>query len=254
MTDSHCHLDALEPAELEETLIATRSFAAVVSVATSVESARRVIPLAEHWPQVWLAVGLHPTQATDWSEQQEALWALAQHPRVRAIGETGLDYYWTPQTFGEQYEALEGQASWALQLGLPLVLHIRSAQGSDQAEREMATWLQERQPPSVVLHAFSGHQGLLEVGLGLGAYFSFAGPVTYKKNEHLRQAALAVPLERLLVETDSPYLPPEPHRGKRNQPVYVAHTLARLAQVREMPATELEAQIDQNVRRVFGLA
>lgn len=253
MTDSHCHLDALEPSELEETLLATQSFAAVVSVATSVESARQVIPLAQRWPQVWLAVGLHPTQATDWPEQSDELLKLASHPRVRAIGETGLDYYWTPQTFREQYEALEGQASWALQLGLPLVLHIRSAQGSDQAEREMASWLQEQRPRSVILHAFSGHEGLLEVGLGLGAYFSFAGPLTYKKNEQLRDAAAQVPLERLLVETDSPYLPPEPYRGKRNQPAYVAHTLARLAQVREMPVAELEAQIDQNARQVLGL-
>lgn len=253
MTDAHCHLDALEPAEVEEALLATQSFAAVVSVATSVESAQRVIPLADGWPQVWLAVGLHPTQATEWVSQREALLEMVAHPRVRAIGETGLDYYWTPQTAHQQYEALEGQADWAQQRGLPLVLHIRSAQGSDLAEREMATWLQDRQPPTIILHAFSGHERLLEVGLDLGAYFSFAGPLTYKKNEHLRQAARAIPLERLLVETDSPYLPPEPHRGKRNQPAYVAHTLDRLAQVREVPVGQLEAQIDQNARLVFGL-
>jgi len=252
VTDTHCHLDYLEPAELAGALETARSFRAMLTIGTEPAKSRRNLEIAGSAPNVWAAVGIHPTEAERWREHREETLELARHERVRAVGESGLDFYWTPQTRLHQYEALDWQAELAAELGLPLILHVRSAQGDDQAELEVAEWLRRNRPPKVVLHAFGGHPALAEAGLEAGAYFSFAGPFTYKKNTRVREAAGRLPLERLMVETDTPFLPPEPHRGKRNQPAYVRHTLEKLAEVRGLSAAEMERVTDANAQRCFG--
>jgi TatD DNase family protein len=251
MTDTHAHLDWLEAPELAQALANASTFKAVLTIGTNNQRNPKALQIAEQYPQVWAAVGLHPTDATKLEGSKENLRQWARHSRVRAIGETGLDYYWTPDTKTAQLNALDFQAELAAQHRLPLIFHVRSAQGDDAAERDLAEWLSLNRPQPYILHAFGGHSKLITVGLEQGAYFSFAGPLTYKKNQTLRDAAKELPLNRLLVETDTPFLPPEPYRGKRNQPAWVRHTLVKLAQVWEMEAEALEAQTDQNAQSLF---
>ncbi|MCS7068783.1 MAG: TatD family hydrolase [Meiothermus sp.] len=252
MTDTHCHLDYMEPEETQAAIEASRDFKAILTIGTNPVRNRRALALAEAHPQIWAAVGLHPTEAGLLSPELEAdLHHLAQHPRVRAIGETGLDFYWTPETRQAQYRALDFQHQLADKLGLPLIFHVRSKEGG-QAETEIADWLLQNRPAKFVLHAFGGHPRLLEVGLELGAYFGFAGPLTYKKNTDLREAAQKIPLSQLLIETDAPFLPPEPHRGRRNHPALARYTLARLAEVRGLETGVMERITDQNAQTCFG--
>ncbi|GIW24435.1 TatD family hydrolase [Meiothermus sp.] len=252
MTDTHCHLDFMEPEETQAAIEASRDFKAILTIGTNPVRNRKALALAEAHPHIWAAVGLHPTEAGLLSPELEAdLHHLAQHPRVRAIGETGLDFYWTPETRQAQYQALDFQHRLAQTLGLPLIFHVRSKEGG-QAETEIADWLQLNKPAKFVLHAFGGHPKLLEVGLLLGAYFGFAGPLTYKKNAALREAAREIPLNRLLIETDAPFLPPEPHRGKRNHPALARLTLAKLAEILGMEFEAMEKITDHNAQVCFG--
>lgn len=251
MTDTHAHLDFLEESELAEARAHLPELKAVLTLGVDPSRWERTLSLAEG--NVYAAVGLHPTSAHLLSpEVEEALRHHARHPRVRAIGETGLDYYWTPETKSAQLKALDFQAALAQELGLPLVLHVRSKDG--QAEEDLVAWLRVHRPSKVVLHAFSGHPSLERAGLEAMAYFSFAGPLTYKKNQALREAARRLPADRLLVETDAPFLSPEPHRGRRNLPHYVRHTLAKLAEVRGLAWEEAEALTDRNAATLFRWA
>jgi TatD DNase family protein len=249
MTDTHAHLDFLEPEELAEARAHLQELQAVLTLGVDPSRWEKTLSLAQG--NVYAAVGLHPTSAHLLSpEVAEALRHYARSERVRAIGETGLDYHWTPETKPAQLKALDFQAALAEELGLPLVLHVRSKDG--KAEEDLAAWLLLHRPQRVVLHAFFGHPALEEAGLKVGAYFSFAGPLTYKKNAALREVAARLPGEKLLVETDTPFLPPEPHRGKRNLPHYVRHTLEKLAEVRGLTFAEAEALTDGNARVCFG--
>ncbi len=252
MTDTHCHLDFMEPEETQAAIAASRGFRAILTIGTNPLRNRRALALAEAHPHIWAAVGLHPTEAHLLSPELERdLQSLALHPRVRAIGETGLDFFWTPQTRDTQYQALDFQYQLAQNRGLPLIFHVRSKDGN-QAELEIAHWLQQHRPSRFVLHAFGGHPKLLEVGLELGAYFGLAGPLTYKKNTGLREAVKQIPLDRLLIETDAPFLPPEPHRGQRNHPALARFTLAKLAEILDLSQEEMERITDQNAQACFG--
>ena len=252
MTDTHCHLDYFEPEELDAALENAKDFRALVSVGINPERIGRTLEIAGRARNIYVAAGLHPTEAQHLEEAKNQLAELAKHPKVRAIGETGLDFYWKPETRDKQYEALDFQAALADKLNLPLIFHIRSPNGDDRAEREIADWLKLHRPRRLVLHAFGGHQVLAQIGGDLGAYFSFGGPLTYKKNIQAREVAKVLPVEKLLVETDSPFLPPEPHRGKRNQPAFVRFTLAKLAEVREVPVEVLEHITDSNAETCFA--
>lgn len=252
MTDTHCHLDYMEPDETQAAIEASRDFRAILTIGTNPVRNRKALALAEANPHIWAAVGLHPTDAHLLSPELEAdLHHLVQHPKVRAVGETGLDFYWIPETRNAQYKALDFQYRLAQSLDLPLIFHVRSKDG-DQAEVETANWLMQHKPSKFVLHAFGGHAKLLGVGLELGAYFGFAGPLTYKKNTALREAAKQIPLNQLLVETDAPFLPPEPHRGQRNHPALAWFTLAKLAEICGMDVEEMESITDQNAQACFG--
>ncbi len=250
MTDTHAHLDRLEAPS--EALERARDLHAVLSLGTDTTSSAAALGFAEAWSNVYAGVGLHPTEAEAFSDEvAERLRALAAHPRVRASGETGIDYYWDAATPEAQFRLLDFQLELAIEHDLALVFHVRSKEGSDAAERDLEAWLREHRPPRFVLHAFGGDMKLAETGLDLGGYVSFAGNLTYKKNARLREAAAALPADRLLVETDSPYLPPVPKRGKKNEPAYVRYTLEALALARGVAFEEMERITDANARRLF---
>ncbi len=250
MTDTHAHLDRLEAPD--EALERARDLRAVLTLGTDTASSEAALGFAEAWPNVYAGVGLHPTEAEAFSQEvAERLRALAAHPRVRASGETGLDYYWDAATPAAQFRVLEFQLELALAHDLVMVFHVRSKDGSDAAERDLEAWLRQHRPPRFVLHAFGGDLQLAETGLELGGYVSFAGNLTYKKNAHLREAAAALPADRLLVETDSPYLPPVPKRGKRNEPAFVRYTLEALALARGVGFEAMERATDANAERLF---
>jgi len=251
MIDSHCHLDALQdPAGAVDP-----ELRAIVTVGTTLDSDRAAVHLAEAHPNVWAVVGIHPNNASDAdvpAVRQEVA-RLAEHPRVVGIGETGFDTYWEDETLESQRRAFDWQAELASRLDKALVLHVRDRQGGEDASLAAARAVREAGHRRGILHCFNGHAELRAAGLAWGWMVSFAGNLTFKNAQALRDAALEVPEGSLLVETDSPYLTPEPHRGKRNAPANVRHTAAVLAQVRGVTLTELEPVLDANAARVYRL-
>jgi TatD DNase family protein len=247
--DSHCHLDACEPAVAE---LVGRARAAGVTrlatVGTDGPSIRRALAAAEDHEEVVAIVGRHPHETTGFDELAvEEIERAAAHPRVRAIGETGLDYYRDHAPRADQRRGFEAQLELAARLDLPVVIHTRAAEDDTFAIlREHA-----RSVPAVILHCFSAPNRLGEA-VELGFLCSFAGNVTYPKATELQEAARDVPDELLLVETDSPYLSPQPVRGKPNQPANVVATAEALAEVRGVPYAELEATVEANAARLFG--
>jgi TatD DNase family protein len=219
----------------------------IVGIGMGHESSLRTLALAEAHDEIWAAVGVHPNSAATWTEADAAWIAeLARHPRVVAIGECGMDFYRDAATPAQQERAFRAQIAIARAAGLPLVVHTREASDATLGIlREAALGM------AVVLHCFSMVEDIEEV-IDAGWYASFAGPLTYKPNDALRAAAARMPAERILVETDSPYLAPVPLRGKRNQPAYVAHTLAKLAEVRGIDVATCDELTTANASRVFG--
>ena len=252
MIDSHCHLDYIDnPAEALTELGLT----GVVCIGASPEHARKAVALAETYSQVWATVGIHPTDAVehDTPEARAELEALALLPQVVGIGESGLDDYWAQDQRDRQQAAFEWQLDLARRLGKPLVIHTRDHQGQDSAHLGVIETLRRWPQTQAILHCFSGHRGLLTAGLDRGDCFGFAGNVTYKTAHEIQAAAREVPLDRLLIETDAPFLAPVPKRGKPNRPGYVRHTLEFIANLRGMSPEELERVTDENARRVYGL-
>lgn len=251
MFDTHCHLDYLgDPASARGELGLT----GMVCIGAGPEHARNAVALAGQFPDVWATVGLHPTSTGEDSPGTRAdLEALAPHPRVVGIGESGLDDYWDDTRRGPQLSAFEWQLDLAARVGKPLVIHVRDRAGQDSAHRGVMDVLAAWPEVPVILHCFSGHPGLLAFGLERGAHFGFAGNVTYKNAREIQEAARTVPLERLLLETDAPFLAPVPKRGKPNRPGYVRHTLEFVAGLRGMDAGELERVTDENARRIYRL-
>ncbi len=252
MTDSHCHLDRCPDPEaaVDPTLTA------MVTVGTDLDSSRRALAAATSHGNVYAAVGVHPNDAQLAADPavRGAIEDLARHPLVVAIGETGFDQYWEDETLESQRAAFDWQLDLARGLGKPLVLHVRDKQGREEAALAAVGALLAGGYDKGVLHCFGGHERLLAVALDLGWMVSFAGNLTYKSADNLRSLACRVPLDRLLVETDSPYLAPVPHRGKTNTPAFVRHTAAVLAQAVEAAPEELEAVLDANAERFFGFA
>jgi TatD DNase family protein len=248
MIDSHTHLHLCEGEDAE--LVAAAEEAGVVkmlTVGTDGASSRMALTAAEAFPQVYAAVGAHPNEAKGFDEAEEAeLRALAAHERCVAIGETGLDFYRDLAPRADQERAFAAQIGLARETGKPLVIHSRAA------EKETLDQMRsEAERCSVVIHCFSMPDRLEEC-LERGYAISFAGNVTYKNAADLAQAARSVPEDRLLVETDAPYLSPQAVRGERNQPAFVAHTVAFLAELRGVSVGELGATVERNAARVFG--
>jgi TatD DNase family protein len=242
--DTHAHLDALtDSADAVVDRAREAGVTRIVSIGTHEESWRDTLGIAERHDGVFAALGIHPHEAAD--GDVGTLRAALAHPKAVAVGETGLDYYRDHAPRDVQRRTFDAQLELAAELEKPVIIHTRAAdEDTISALGGFAG--------TVVLHCFSS-QALLGPALENGWYVSFAGNVTYKNAAELRVAATQVPAERLLTETDSPYLAPEPRRGRANEPANVVHTLATLAETRRVDRDELEAQIDANAQRVFGL-
>ncbi|HEY2636519.1 MAG TPA: TatD family hydrolase [Solirubrobacteraceae bacterium] len=248
MIDSHTHLASCDPADAD--LVADAVAAGVTRILTvgvDAESNRAALAAAEAHPQVFAAIGHHPNHATGFTDDDLAdLRELVAHPRCAAVGETGLDDYRDYAPRPDQERAFHAQIELAREVGKPLVIHTRAAD-----DDTIATLAECAEGLEVILHCFSMADRVEEC-LGYGWSISFAGNVTYPKAEELRQAARTVPLDRLLVETDAPYLTPQPVRKERNRPAFVVHTARAVAETRGIEYAELEAAVEANAARVLG--
>ncbi|HEY3105905.1 MAG TPA: TatD family hydrolase [Gaiellaceae bacterium] len=248
MIDTHAHLDALD-GEAREALARARAAGVerVIAVGTNLESARETLAICEGEEGVFAALSIHPHEAASANEADlQELRKLSSHEKVVAVGETGLDYFRDYAPPAAQRDLFRRLTGYAREAGLPIVVHSRAA------DEDTAAILGEIDDVPVVLHCFSS-LGLLGPALEHGWYVSFAGNVTYPNAEELRTAAARVPSDRLLAETDSPYLAPQPVRGRRNEPANVMHTLTSLAEVRGEDRDELERRIDANATAAFQL-
>ena len=252
LVDSHCHLDRSSCSEPGAAVL-TRARAVgvggfVVVGVGSVEAAREAVALAEQHLDVVAATGVHPHEA----DQLESAWPeiepLFLHPDVVAVGETGLDFHYDHSPRSSQAEAFRRQIAFARARRLPLVIHSRNAPA------ETLAILEEEQARDVggVLHCFSEDRAFARRGLDLGFFISFSGIVTFPRAEAIADVVAWAPLERILVETDSPYLAPVPHRGRKCEPAFVVHTAARVAQLRGMTVDSLAEATTANACRCFG--
>jgi len=256
--DSHAHVSRC-PIPPEELLAnaAAAGVERILTVGLDELSNREQIALCEAFEPLYAAVGRHPNDADGFDEAAAAdIEALAAHERVVAIGETGLDFYRDTAQPEAQRRAFAAQAAIAARTGLPLVIHVRDRQGSEDAVAEVFATLDRVTAESadgltVILHCFSA-PGWVERAAERGWYCSFAGNVTYPANQDLREAAARVPADRILVETDAPYLTPQSKRRERNQPANVVETAERVAAARGVSPEELEATVTANAARLFG--
>ncbi len=247
MIDTHAHLDALEDADAALARAREAGVDRVITIGTGLASCRAVLELAEANDGVYAALGIDPHQAgSEEAGRVGELEELLQSPAAVAVGEAGLDYHYGADRKAEQRELFEAQLDLARRVRLPVVVHTREANDDTAA-------ILRGHNGTVVMHCFS-EPGLLATGLERDWYFSFAGNVTYPKASDLREAATQVPASRILAETDSPYLAPQPLRGRSNEPAYVVHTVAALAAARGEEADELAARIEANATAAFGLA
>jgi TatD DNase family protein len=253
VVDTHAHLSLCEPPAVE--LVAAAREAGVrriLTIGIEESSNRDAVRLSAELEEVFASVGRHPNSAAGFDGAAASEIAThAAEPAVLAIGETGLDYYRDGAPRVDQRRAFEAQIEIAGEAGLPVVIHVRDAEGSTEAVDEAFATLDRRARGPVILHCFSAPQRIGDAA-ERGWYCSFAGNVTYPKAEELRGAAAALPEELLLVETDSPYLAPQPMRGKPNQPANVLATAERIAEARGTPAEGLERAVEENARRLLG--
>ena len=256
LIDSHCHLDTFDDAEIPAVIARAREagVARVVTIGVRADQSAAIRSLAERFPeQVRATVGVHPQRVGEAPlPSVEELLALADHPLVIGIGESGLDYYYDRAPRETQREGFRRHIRAAQRSGLPLVIHARDA------DEELQAILEEEHaaggPFPFVMHCFSSGRALAEAAVGLGGYVSFSGILTFKNGEAIRAIAADLPEDRLLVETDSPYLAPVPLRGKRCEPAYVVHTAKALAVVRGIGVSEVEASTTANFHRLFPKA
>lgn len=252
MIDTHCHLDV--PAfDADRAAVWARAreagLSACVVPGISVADLPRVLALAETEPAIFAAVGIHPHECESWGPETEArVRELARHPKVVAIGEIGLDYHYDyPKD--RQSAAFAAQIRLAAELGKPIIVHDREAHG------DVLEALKAHLDPRAggVMHCFSGSYEFALDCIKVGMLISFAGSVTFKNAVHLQDVAARLPLTHLLIETDAPYMTPVPHRGKRNEPAMVAHTAAKLAELRGVSVEAILEATTENARRLFGL-
>ncbi|MER9120333.1 TatD family hydrolase [Mesorhizobium sp. M0954] len=252
LVDSHCHLDFPDFAE-ERAAIVARALAAgigrMVTISTTVKRFNQVLEIAETFDEVYCSVGTHPHNAAEELDVSvDDLVRLSAHRKVVAIGEAGLDYFYDHAPRDAQAQGFRTHIAAARVTGLPLVIHSRDA------DDDMANILEEETGKGAfpfILHCFSSGRRLAEIGVALGGYVSFSGILTFKNSAELRAVAADVPRDRLLVETDAPYLAPIPFRGKRNEPAYVAHTAKVLAETIGVSDAEIADITTDNFIRLF---
>ena len=253
LIDTHCHLDFPDFAEELGEIVARAEAAGVrqmVTISTRVRRLPQLLDICARFPSVFCSVGTHPNNADEELDiTADELVALAAHDKVVAIGEAGLDYFYDTQKPKDQKAGLLVHIEAARRTGLPLVIHSRSA------DDDMAAILTEETGKGAfpfILHCFSSGPALAATGVALGGYVSFSGILTFPKSEELRAIARDVPLDRLLVETDAPYLAPKTWRGKRNEPSYVVNTAAVLAECKGVSEAEIARVTTENAYRIFG--
>jgi TatD DNase family protein len=257
--DTHCHID-FGKYDSDRAAMLDRARAAGVNrmliPAVDGESMERARLLAQAHQDVYMAVGVHPNSAADWSRDEiQKLRALADDSKVVAVGEIGLDYYWDKTPKDVQRRAFEDQLALAMELDLPVIIHNRDA--SEDVLPILESWVKTlpdslRNRPGV-LHSFSAPDEYAERALNAGFYLGFTGPITYKNADSLRHIAAQVPLDKILIETDAPFLTPHPHRGERNEPAYVALVADRLAALRNMDTEAFAEQTTRNGQTLFGV-
>jgi TatD DNase family protein len=253
LVDSHCHLDFPDFSGDIDAVVARARAAGVthiVTISTLVKRHAEVLAIAERFPPVYCSIGTHPHHAQEELDIPVAeLIRRTRHPKVVAIGEAGLDYHYQLSARDAQERGLRNHIAAARATGLPLVIHSR------EADADMAALLTEETGKgafSAVLHCYTGGRELAEQAIALGLFVSFTGILTFKKSDDLRTIAKALPADRILVETDSPYLAPGPYRGKRNEPAYVVETAQVLAETRGVSLAQIARETSENFFRLFG--
>lgn len=255
LTDSHCHLDFPDfNDDLQQVLDRAQQAGVnrMVTICTKRSGLENVIRIADQYPQVWFAYGIHPMSvASDTLIEVDELLVAAQHPRMVGIGETGLDYHYTAESADMQQVSLRRHIEACRQTDLPLIIHSRAA------DEDMARILREEHANGAfncVMHCFSSGPELAATALELGFYLSMSGIATFPKSKEVREIFATAPMDRILVETDSPYLAPVPYRGKRNEPAYTAHTARVGADVFGVEPDVFAAQTEANFERLFTRA
>ncbi|MFL4978062.1 MAG: TatD family hydrolase [Xanthobacteraceae bacterium] len=253
LVDSHCHLDFPDFADEVDAIVARAEEAGIgrlVTISTRVKRHDEILKIGERFPSVYCSVGTHPHYAHEELDVTVAdLITRTRHPKVVAIGEAGLDYYYDRSPRDAQAQGFRTHIAAARETGLPLVIHSR------EADQDMADILNEEMGKgafAAVLHCFTGTRALALTGISLGLYVSFTGILTFKKSDELRAIAAELPSDRILVETDAPYLAPGRHRGKRNEPAYVVETARVLADVKGVSLDEITRQTTENFFRLFA--
>ncbi len=255
--DTHAHLhDPWIGDDLPDVMdrAAEAGVSRIVTIGCSLEDSRNALKVAEQYEHVWATLGVHPHDAKDWNTEIESDFrTMAKHEKVVAIGEIGLDFYRNLSPHDDQYRAFEAQLALADDLNLPVVIHSRDAH--EECYGVLLEWANRRtrELPIGVIHCFSGDVKLAQRYVELGFMISFAGPVTYPKNNALREAAASLPLEAIVIETDCPYLSPQPRRGKRNEPANVRHTAELISEVRNEPLDILSQRMALSATSLFRL-
>ncbi len=261
LTDTHCHL-YFDAYDRDRDAVVARAWEAglerILVPGIDLPSSRAAIELAERFPGVYAAVGVHPNSATTWDAQTlDSLTALAAHPKVVAIGEIGLDYYRDRAPRRLQKRIFQEQIKLAGQVNLPVVVHTRNASPEDRACIEEIIYLLVANSPKLpadrpgVIHSFSGNRAEAKAAIEYGFFIGITGPVTFKNANELRGVVGTTPLERLLIETDGPFLTPHPHRGKRNEPAYVVHVADQIAQELALPPEKVIKATATNAQQLF---
>ncbi len=253
LIDTHCHLDFPDFAPEQADIVAraqARGVGRMITISTHVTKFAAIAAIAERYEDVFCTVGTHPNHALDEPEASpEQLVALASHPKCVAFGEAGLDYHYNHAPKDTAARVFRNHISAARIAGLPLVIHTRDA------DEDCAKILREEMGQgafTALLHCFTASQALADTAVELGLYISFSGVVTFKNSQALRDVAASLPLERMLVETDAPFLAPTPHRGKRNEPAFVAETAAVLARLKGLSDADFAAATTANALRLFS--
>jgi TatD DNase family protein len=259
LVDTHCHLNfELFASDRAETLERARAAGVrgILNPGIDISSSQAALHLADQEPELFAAVGIHPNDASHWDEDSlPALRRLASHPKVVAIGEIGLDYYRDRTPRHQQEHAFQRQLELAAELNLPVIIHNRDA--TSDTLQILADWSVDLAGGPLsgrcgVLHSFSGSLQEAHQAIELGFYIGITGPVTFRKADELRQVAAGIPLDRLLIETDAPFLTPHPHRGQRNEPAYVRFVAEKIAEIHSLPFETAAQAAAANAERLFN--
>jgi TatD DNase family protein len=254
LIDTHCHLD-FERFDSDRDEVLSRAKEAgvrrIIVPAVDLQNCANVLALASSYGEVFAAMGIHPNSTAAWEDSWiDQVQRFADHSKVVAVGEIGIDYYWDDSPKEIQHTAFSAQLDLAADLGLPVIIHNRDA-GEDVIRLLAESRLAGGERPGV-LHSFSAEWPIAEAALEMGFYIGITGPVTFKKADDLRDVVARLPLNRILVETDAPFLAPQPRRGKRNEPAYVAYVAEKIAELHDLSREEIGKITTANAQRLFG--